>query len=27
VNKKEILNEDLIYDLVNFTAGTVKCFT
>ena len=27
VNKKEILNEDLIYDLVNYTMGTIKCFT
>jgi hypothetical protein len=27
VNKKEIINEDLVYDLVNFTAGSIKCFT
>lgn len=27
VNKKEILNEDLVYDLVNYTVGTIKCFT
>ena len=27
INKKEILNEDLIYDLVNYTIGSIKCFT
>jgi predicted ABC-type ATPase len=27
VNKKEITNEDLIYDLVNYTIGSIKCFT
>jgi hypothetical protein len=27
VNKKEITNEDLIYDLVNYTIGGIKCFT
>jgi hypothetical protein len=27
VNKKEIVNEDLIYDLVNYTIGSIKCFT
>ena len=27
VNKKEITNEDLIYDLVNYTVGSIKCFT
>ena len=27
VNKKEISNEDLIYDLVNYTIGSIKCFT
>lgn len=27
VNKKEIINEDLIYDLVNYTIGGIKCFT
>ena len=27
VNKKEILHEDLVYDLVNYTIGSIKCFT
>ena len=27
VNRKEILNEDLIYDLVNYVIGSIKCFT
>ena len=27
VNKKEILQEDLIYDLANYGIGTIKCFT
>lgn len=27
VNKKEIVNEDLIYDFVNYTIGSIKCFT
>eukprot|EP00347_Sterkiella_histriomuscorum_P012834 403367048 len=27
VNKKEIVNEDLIYDLVNYIIGSIKCFT
>ena len=27
VNKKQILNDDLVYDLVNYTIGSIKCFT
>jgi hypothetical protein len=27
VNKKEILNDDMVYDLVNYTVGSIKCFT
>jgi len=27
VEKKEIINEDLIYDLMNYTIGSIKCFT
>jgi len=27
INKKEIGNDDLIYDLVNYTIGSIKCFT
>ena len=27
VNKKEIVNDDMIYDLVNYTIGSIKCFT
>jgi hypothetical protein len=27
VEKKEIVSEDLIYDLMNFTIGSIKCFT
>ena len=27
INKKEIVNDDLIYDLVNYSIGSIKCFT
>lgn len=27
VNKKEISNEDTIYDFLNYTIGSLKCFT
>ena len=27
VEKKEITNEDAIYDLMNYTIGSIKCFT
>jgi len=27
VNKKEIKNDDQIYDLINYAIGTIKCFT
>lgn len=27
VNKKEIVQDDLIYDLINYNVGSIKCFT
>lgn len=27
VNKKEIVNDDMLYDLINYVIGTIKCFT
>lgn len=27
VNKKKILNDDQLYDLMNYVIGTIKCFT
>ena len=27
VNKKEITNDDFLYDLINYTIGSIKCFT
>ena len=27
VNKKEIVNDEMVYDLVNYTIGCIKCFT
>jgi hypothetical protein len=27
INKKEIVNDDMLYDLVNYTMGSIKCFT
>lgn len=27
VNKKEILNEELVYELAQYTVGSIKCFT
>ena len=27
VNKKVITNDDKMYDMINYTIGTIKCFT
>jgi len=27
VNKKLIANDDKVYDMINYTIGTIKCFT
>jgi hypothetical protein len=27
VNKKLITNDDKMYDMINYTIGTIKCFT
>lgn len=27
VNKKQINNDDMLYDLMNYAIGTIKCFT
>lgn len=27
VNKKEIINDEKMYELVNYTIGSIKCFT